>query len=160
MDLEDDHTNPTDAALDDALGKWLEIADAGSGALTRELPRTAAGCLGDRMDEFFTASAGDGGASLDKEGFKRAFIAANGDASPEELAASVKVEIAKLIAANPDAAWTAACGKVQIACARRAPCCVCAACCRGALSCARAGARRCNRHEPTQARGRPGAFSN
>ena len=113
--MEDDHdrTNPTDAALDDALGKWLEIADAGSGALTRELPLTAAGCLGDRMDEFFTASAGDGGASLDKEGFKRAFIAANGDASPEELTASVKVEIAKLIAANPDAAWTAACGKVK-----------------------------------------------
>ena len=125
MDLEDGRTNPTDAALDDALGKWLEIADAGSGALTRELPRTAAGCLGDRMDEFFTASAGDGGASLDKEGFKRAFIAANGDASPEELAASVKVEIAKLIAANPDAAWTAACGKVKEASASCAVLCLC-----------------------------------
>jgi len=158
----DDYSNPTDAALDNALRKIFEIADAGSGALTRDAATellTAAGCPGDCVDEIFRVGAhcfdaattpvlssfpvreqiltalemdskkktkhafwdavsctfsSDGGVSLDEDGFKKVALAANGDAPREELTASVKVEIAKLIAKDPDAAWTAACGKVSL----------------------------------------------
>ena len=158
----DDYSNPTDAALDNALRKIFEIADAGSGALTREAATellTAAGCPGDCVDEIFRVGAHcfdaattpvlssfsvrkqiltaleldskkktkhafwdavsctfsrDDGVSLNEDGFKKVALAANGDAPREELTASVKVEIAKLIAKDPDAAWTAACGKVSL----------------------------------------------
>ena len=107
--------NSPDAALDNALGKLFEIADPGSGFLTRdavtELLFTATG--GNNMDEIFSTTLGDSRASLDMESFKNVALAANGSASHEELTASVKVEIAKLIAGDPDAAWTAACGKVR-----------------------------------------------
>jgi hypothetical protein len=64
--------------------------------------------------EFFSTTLGDNRASLDMESFKNVALAANGDASRrEELSAYVNVEIAKLVAADPDAAWTAACGKVR-----------------------------------------------
>ena len=109
-------TNSPDAALDNVLGKLFEIADPGSGALTRdavtELLFTATG--GNNMDEIFSTTLGDSCISLDMESFKNVALAANGDASREELAASIKVEIAKLVAADPDAAWTTACGKVNV----------------------------------------------
>ena len=109
-------TNSPDAALDNALGKLFEIADPGSGFLARdavtELLFTATG--GNNMDEIFSTTLGDSCVSLDMESFKNVALAANGDASREELAASVKAEIAKLVTADPDAAWTAACGKVNV----------------------------------------------
>ena len=107
-------TNSPDAALDNALGKLFEIADPGSGFLARdavtELLFTATG--GNNMDEIFSTTLGDNCATLDMAAFKTVALAANGDASREELTASVKVEIAKLVAKDPNAAWTAACGKV------------------------------------------------
>ena len=56
----DDYSNPTDAALDNALRKIFEIADAGSGVLTRDAATellTAAGCPGDCVDEIFRVGA-------------------------------------------------------------------------------------------------------
>ena len=115
--------NSPDAALDNALGKLFEIADPGSGFLTRdavtELLFTATG--GNNMDETFSTTLGDSCASLDMESFKNVALAANGSASREELAASVKVEIAKLVTGDPDAAWTAACGKVNLRLSLRRP---------------------------------------
>jgi hypothetical protein len=113
-----DSINSPDAALDNLLGKLFEIADpGGSGFLIRdaatELLFTATG--GNNMDEIFSTTLGDSCASLDMASFKNVALVANGDASRENLAASVKVEIAKLVAADPDAAWTAACGKVHVA---------------------------------------------